>query len=505
MPNANRARLQALVLVACAFALRAIGGAWIDLLPEEAYYWNYSRHLDLGYLDHPPMVAWLIRLGTACFGGGEIGVRAGAMLCAGLTGWYTFRLTRTLFGSIGAWYALALSQTLPFFFAAGMITTPDAPLTAAWAASAYYLARALVLGEARAWGWAGLWLGLGLLSKYTIALLGVAAVLFMLMDRDARRWFARPQPYLAAVLALLIFSPVILWNARHDWASFAFQTAHRLAEAPIFTLHRLIASGIVLITPTGIFAAGLRLGRPGRAPAPRGPPPARRAWRWLQVALLLPLAVFAVFSLRHEVKLDWTGAPWTAAVPLLGFGLAEAGAVAPRWRYWLGGAWRPTILVVMLLYGLGIYHLTIGLPGIGYGRQTELVPVGWRQLGREVAAAAGAYRLAHGEEPLVVGMDRYGMASELAFYAPDHVRSVANTSSAHLFGGMGLMYELWSPLGRLPGRDVLLVAWDSRVLEAPGVTGRFDSLEPIRRGELRRGSQPIRPYYYRFAAGYRPP
>lgn len=81
--DATRARTLAIGLIAYAFALRLTYLGSVELLPEETYYWNYSRHLDIGYLDHPPMVAWLIRLGTALFGQSQFGVRAGA-LCLSL-------------------------------------------------------------------------------------------------------------------------------------------------------------------------------------------------------------------------------------------------------------------------------------------------------------------------------------------------------------------------------------------------------------------------------------
>ncbi len=71
---------------------------------------------------------------------------------------------------------------------------------------------------------------------------------------QARRWWRSWEPYGAALLAAAIFSPVILWNAEHDWASFAFQTSRRIAEASKFALHKLIASALVLITPTGVLA-----------------------------------------------------------------------------------------------------------------------------------------------------------------------------------------------------------------------------------------------------------
>ena len=82
-----RARRLAIGLIAYAFMLRLVYLGTVDLLPEEAYYWNYSRHLDIGYLDHPPMVAWLIRLGTAAVGQSQFGVRVGAVCCGVITSW----------------------------------------------------------------------------------------------------------------------------------------------------------------------------------------------------------------------------------------------------------------------------------------------------------------------------------------------------------------------------------------------------------------------------------
>ncbi len=96
--DAARARTLAFGLIVYAFALRLTYLGSVELLPEEAYYWNYSRHLDIGYLDHPPMVAWLIRCGTAVFGQSQFGVRIGALCCGVIASVFTYRLTRNLFG-----------------------------------------------------------------------------------------------------------------------------------------------------------------------------------------------------------------------------------------------------------------------------------------------------------------------------------------------------------------------------------------------------------------------
>jgi len=498
----------AIGVIAAAAALRLVYGDRVELLPEETYYWNYARHLDIGYLDHPPMVAWLIALGTRLFGGAEIGVRAGALCAGAIATFFTFRLTENLFGRPSALVAAVLMQTLPFFFLAGMLMTPDAPLTAAWAASLYFLERALVAGRRRAWWGAGLCLGLGLLSKYTIALVGLSALIFAIVDPAARRWLRRPDPYGAAVLAFAVFSPVILWNARNGWVSFLFQTSHRLADRPQFALHKLIASAIVLLTPTGIAAVALALSRrtaPGGSAGAGSEPDSRaRGWRFLRVATLTPLAVFTLFSFRHEVKLDWTGAPWTAAIPMLACGIVESSqGVLIGVKALLRRSWVPTLMALLLVYGAGLYHLTWGIPGLGYGRHAELVPVGWRELGGRINAIADGVDAKAGSAALVVGMDRYAIASELAFYAPDQSQGAARTSSGHLFGQVGLMYERWFPPAAQRSRTLVLVAWRPEDLGSDRVSTAVERLGAIQEGVLIRGNEVIRRFYYRLGYGYR--
>ena len=509
------ARALAIAFVAYALALRLVYLGSVELLPEEAYYWNYSRHLDIGYLDHPPMVAWLIRAGTAAFGQSQFGVRAGALCCGVITSVYVFRLTRNLFDETTALAALVLAQVLPYFFFSGLLMTPDAPLAAAWAASLYYLERALVAGRSEAWWRAGLSLGFGAISKYSIGLLAPVILAFTFWDRPSRRWWRRWEPYVAALLAFAIFSPVILWNAQHEWASFVFQTSRRLAEAPRFALHKLIASALILITPIGVLAVAAALmggnaggnleghagGTGGNANGNAGSDAARRKL-FITVAILVPLTVFAFFSLRHEVKLDWTGAPWTAALPLMAAGMISSGA-AGGLRAWIRAAWTPTLAAMLLIYGAGLHYLVLGLPGLGYGKHIELVPVAWHDLSRRIAATAAAIRTETGSNPLIVGMDRYAIASELAFYGSEASQSAPQTSSVHLFGGIGLMYERWTPPELQEGRTLLLVAWDPAELSGKEIESHADRWGPVVDDVLQRDGQAVRHYCHRVAYNYR--
>jgi dolichol-phosphate mannosyltransferase len=497
--RAASARTLTIGLVVYALALRLVYLGSVELLPEETYYWEYSRHLDIGYLDHPPMVAWLIRAGTALFGQSPFGVRMGA-LCSGIiASVFAYRLARNLLGEAGARAALVLSQVLPFFFLSGLLMTPDAPLTAAWAASLYYLERALVAGRSDAWWRVGLALGLGAISKYSIALLVPVTLIFMLWDRKSRRWWSRWEPYAAALVALAVFSPVIIWNVQHEWASFAFQTSRRLAEAPRFSLHKLLASALVLITPTGVVAvAAALLAKP--AGSVDGEEAARRRL-FVNTAILVPLAVFAAFSLRHEVKLDWTGAPWMAALPLMAAGMIATGRLSGL-RAWIRAAWTPTLVTMLLVYGAGLHYLVLGLPGLGYNRHIELIPVGWRDLSHRVLEIAAAVRKETGVDPVIVGMDRYAIASELAFYGTEPNKAVLPTSSVHLFGGNGLMFERWTPAQTEVGRTLLLVAWDPADLDGEAIRSHAERLGPVEVEVLTRDGRFVRRYYYRVAYNY---
>ncbi len=290
----------------------------------------------------------------------------------------------------------------------------------------------------------------------------------------------------------VIFSPVIVWNAQHQWASFLFQTSRRLADHPQFALPKLIASMLVLLTPTGFAAALLLLGRAHLPAGGSGPDASQaRAWRWLQLSTLAPLAVYALFSLRHEVKLDWTGAALLGAVPLLAWGVVQ-GVAPSALGARIGRAWGPTVILLLLVYGAGLYDLALGIRGLGYGAHAELVPIGWRELGARVQQIAEKAGGQDGVEPLIVGMDRYAIASELTFYAPDRSKALRETSSGHLVGQVGLMYEQWFPPDAERGRTLLLVAWNPR-----GSRG-------ARIERVRRAARPDRPGSAHAWPGYHP-
>ncbi len=197
--------------------------AWaIGLGVDESYMVSAGRVLSLGYFDHPP-AAWWLSWGAAHLFGTEapIAVRLPFILLFALASWLMARITAHIADErAGFWAAVLLNLSPVFGVTTGTWVLPDGPLDAALLAATLALLRALETGNRLQWAAAGIAAGLALDAKYSAVLTMAGAALYLATDR---RWRLRPEPYLAAVLALAVFSPVIVWNATHHWASFAFQ------------------------------------------------------------------------------------------------------------------------------------------------------------------------------------------------------------------------------------------------------------------------------------------
>ena len=477
-------------------ALRLVYMPSIELLPEESYYWNYAQHPALGYLDHPPMVAWLIRCGITLLGSNSAGVRIGAFGCWLVTAFFVRRGTRGFFGNAAANRALLLLAALPAFLGTGILMTPDAPLMACWAGALYFFGRVFFENSAWAWLGAGACIGLGMDSKYTIALAGVSSVAFMLFDKPARRWFLHPAPYLAAAFSVLLFTPVIFWNYRHEWASFVFQGPRRLHASHVFSLHTLIFSVIALLTPTGVLAAFAAL-------RGNGTDNEKRRLRFAQIFTLLPLAVFTFFSLSRRVELNWTAPIWLALVPPVAFAMGNitspASPLSMRLRAW----WPATVALLMLAYGAAFYHLALGWPGVRYPQGIKVFPVGWADLGTQAARLQDALRTETGMEPAIVGMERNLVTSQLAFYHPDQRDGVAQCTGQHIFGRPALMYERWAKKEDFGGRPMVLIGLDRGDVTSASITRSFEKITDPREGRLTQNGKFVRPFFYRLGYSFR--
>ena len=232
-PDRAIERLVILLIIAF-FVFRIALAATLGLGVDESYGISVAHDLRLSYFDHPPLHYWIAHFFMPVLGDGRAARLPFDVIFIGTT-WALYLLTRQLFGTIaGFWAVLALNLSA-FFTLAGGWVLPDGPLMLSLVAAAYTIARALFPEHTppspwRTWIAAGIWIGIAALSKYH-AVLFVGGLFIFVVSMPARRnilW--HPAPWVGAMIALLIASPVIIWNAEHHWVSIAFQAGRANAH-----------------------------------------------------------------------------------------------------------------------------------------------------------------------------------------------------------------------------------------------------------------------------------
>ena len=405
-------------LIAYSVLLRLFFLGLTEILHEEGYYWNYAQHLDLGYLDHPPLVGWVVWLTTTLFGDSEFALRLGGFFLWFVSAYFCYALSKRVFNGRVARDTLLLFAFLPYLFSVSIIVLPDSSLVASWAGCLYFTYRFVIDEKPAAALGVGFFMGAGMLSKYSIVLLGVAAILFLITDRRSRRWLMRYEVYAAILMAGLLFLPVIVWNARHEWASFVFQGPRRVTGNFDFSLPELLGSLIVLLTPTGVMAiVAIALNRKSILSdliQIHGTGGGRR-YHLLMLMAGIPFAVFLFFSLFRQTKLIWTGPVWLALLPLMAWLMStHEGMGKVRLPVFGRRPWKMTVIVLALLYGALLHYMAIGLPGVPY--PVNRVGFGWREISAQIEQLVNDIEANTGERPFVVGMDKDHINSWLAFY-----------------------------------------------------------------------------------------
>jgi hypothetical protein len=326
---ARRWLLTAVAVIAAMTALRIIWAHVIELRTDEAYYWTWSKEHVLSYLDHPPMVAWFIRIGTAIFGDTNFGVRF-----AGIVAMFVMQLLladivrRVTHDWRAIVFALLFPEAALYYGLLMAKVAPDTALIPFAVATIWSLVRLAESGDRRWWLAAGVFGGLSLLSKFTGILLVPAVLAFMLVPDCRMRQLRSPYPWLAAVIAIAVFSPVLIWNYQHDWATFRFQSV-RATTSYGFSLRTLgdfigLQWGLVgfVLFPVVLVGVALTAWRGYRTREPVA--------ILLSTAVIVPFAYFLLKSLTLRVGDTWPMFLWPA-----GFAAAAINvAVVPRenWR-----------------------------------------------------------------------------------------------------------------------------------------------------------------------------
>ncbi|MEP6833397.1 MAG: glycosyltransferase family 39 protein [Gemmatimonas sp.] len=472
----------AALFIALTIVVRAVVSAFVPLLPDETYYWEWSRHLQAGYFDHPPGIALLIAAGTSLFGNTTFGVRFGPAVAATILHIAIVVLAGRLGGTRAAIRASILAAVLPFSVFGLALATPDVALLAAAAVAMVFLERALssTLGSRQSLAWwslTGVALGFAFISKFTAVLLPVSLVIACLTYAPLRARFAEAGPWMASIIALAIFSPVVIWNASANWVAFRFQLSHGFGTAsrgtPVGREIQMIGGQLGLATPIlGVLLFLIiivtvrnewRLRNYSSATSKSG---IRFA---LAAIAATPFVFFAISAWKHTIEPNWPALAYAAAVVLL----ASSRASWAYSRWWKGG------VAFAAVFGMAALGQTWKpLAPVAPRRDPIARAHGWTDLASAVNRARNDQFLS-GANTRWVAADRYQDASELAFHLPDQptVFSLNLSSRAN-------QYDLWSGAReQLRSNDALVVAFDANANgdSLAGVVGRWFSSS--KRGE----------------------
>jgi len=438
---------KAVVITIAAGLVRLAIAACTPLLPDETYYWDWSRHLAAGYFDHPPMIAWVTRAGTVIAGNTALGVRLGCVILGTLAGLFALATARRLASDRAAIIAAVVFALMPLSAVGLVLATPDAPLLAAAAATVYAVVRSLdhparSRGSLTWWCVAGLALGIALCSKYTGVLLPFGVFVALVARRDLRQRLTEAGPYVATGIALLVFLPVILWNARHNWASFAFQLQHGFGGASGSAIKReldFIGGQVGLVSPILFVMMVVVVARSLRAPAT-----ARQAM--LAIVATVIFAFFVYSATKRRVEANW---PALAYIPAM---LLVAGYSGARvWDRWL----RAGVVLAGSLTLVTYVNTFVPILPVPARRDPVARAWGWDHLASVVNRTYGPRRSLSAYRTWVAA-DRYQEASELAFHLPLNPETFALNLTTRANN-----YDLWPSFpDRAHPRDGLILVVD---------------------------------------------
>lgn len=420
-----------------------------DLAPDEAHYWDWSRHLDWCYYSKGPLVALLIRGSCELFGNTPIAVRLPAVLCGTALLAGMAKLAHQISGDRRFdFVVICAALTLPGISATSVLMTIDAPFLACWAWAAVCIQSALSGQASRYWCLAGMFVAVGLLAKLTMLAFPVGVALLLIQQKQHRTWNALP----FGLIGALGFIPMVVWNLRQDGVGLRHTLGHAGIQEPWPGLLGPLGFlggqfGILL----GVwFIAWLRAIWTFR---PVSHPGTALLW-WLSVPL---------FAVCTVASLQTSGQPnWPAAAYISGFVLA---------MFWVRARWQSVSVrrAIFAVVALGIgSSLFLRWPGIlrptlarltGAPTVDRPAPVrqldptarllGWNTLASAVDSVRERIRTATGEEPLIASMT-WTVPGELGFYCRGHPTVYSfGLALADRFS----QYDLWRPNPVLDAQD----------------------------------------------------
>jgi 4-amino-4-deoxy-L-arabinose transferase-like glycosyltransferase len=486
----RRYTLATWALIFFLFLLRLYIIGHLGLGDDEAYYWDWSRHLSLSYFDHPPLIAYLIAMFIWIGKGSAFFVRLGVVILFSISNILIFEIGKKLFDEKIGFFSVLVVNLIPVFSLGAIMATPDAPLGFFFVFATYIFIKAIESNKKSYWYLWGLLLGFALLSKYNGVLLILSFLLFIILSKNRTKLLKNPHLYLALIIAALMFLPVIIWNYQNNWASFRFQFlgGHR-GHFSIYNLFLFIGSqaGLlaVLFYPLLILALVMSGYRGIKGKDERF---------LLLFSLAAPtLILFHLASPRLSFKPHWTALGY---LPLV---IALVQIAKERWSHTAMRVFTVAAVIMAFLF-VGLLHVQAFYPVLHgkllpprYDITNELY--GWKEAGQQIEKIENEMAAANGRDSIFLFSYRYQLVAQMAFYTPGQpeVYSLNDRMDA---------YDFFQYYRNLIGKDGIFVG-DNRFDRKPDEFCVFDSVRQEASLPIFRAGQEVRQFYFFKCYGFR--
>ena len=406
-----------LLFFLCWFLINLLQAGATELFDDEAYYWVYSKFLAWGYFDHPPMIALLIKAGYFFFHN-EFGVRLLVTLLSTGTLIIIYDLlpqkNKALFFSIAC--SIAVLQI------GGIIAVPDVPLSFFTALFFWMYRRFLQKNSLLNSLLLGLSMALMLYSKYH----GVLIILFTFFSNI--KLLKQPMAYVAALFAVFLFTPHLLWQFHHDFPSVKYHLFERgssgfkISYTTDYVLGQILLAGPVM--------GWLLLWQSFRYKV------ADLFERALKFSLFGIYGFFLISTLRGRVEANWTVAAFVPLIILAHQALLNK----DKWKTIL---WKSVPFTMLIVLTVRLYMIL------------DLSPATWipKDEFHQNKKRAAIIKEKAGDLP-VVFMDSYQKASKYWFYTGEKSFSL----NTHLYRRNN--FNFWPVENSLQGKMVYAVVSD---------------------------------------------
>lgn len=467
--------------------IRLIAIGLMGPMPQDAYYFFYAQHPDLSYFDHPPAIAYLLKLFTWILGKNVFAIKLADSVLTALTSVAVYRLALKFFNKNQSQKIIVLFLSTLMVSILSLVSTPDTPLLFFWTLSLFALYKALFEEKKAWWLLAGVLMGLAFDSKYTAVFLPLGTLLFLLLNQPKRKLLLTVWPWLSLVIMVLVASPVIIWNVRNHFASFAFQGSQRMHAAaalelkPKFVLG-LLGHQLLLLIPVLFISILVMLYKAvknyGRSL------PTIPVTNLFLLCFFLPIFVaFLLLSPIYWIKINWMMPAYITGIML----------AAP----YINKKWLNIQIIVSFIihFGLLIELLFYPVP-----IKSDDTWVGWEKLHQKITQLKNEQHVA-----FVFSADNYKTAAELNLYSSYFIYG------QNVIGQNALQFDyIGTKLITLNGMDAIYIDSDpgfkdnrSSAVLPVAVLPYFDSVAQLKPVIINEKGKAVRKFFIYLCKGYK--